>query len=113
MNRAILATRRLWRRLVPRWAFQIVARTGPREAPSTDVSDLTLPPPVGVVRVSTTHNRPGELIFLRTGFRSHSEALQSAQLLKSWLQVASALHLLSLDLGHDEAMSVLGPLPRP
>ncbi len=112
MKRALLASRRLWRRLVPQWAFQIVARTGPSEAPPAGVTDLTLPPPVGLVRVSATRDRPGELIFRRTGFRSNSEALHSAQLLKSWLQVASALHLLSLDLGRDEAMSGLGPLPR-
>lgn len=112
MKRIILASKRLWRRAVPRWAFQIVAQTGPSENPPSGVTDVILPTPVGVVSVSATGERPGELIFRRQGFKSESEARQAGELLKSWLQVASALFLLSLDLGHDEVRSGLGPLPR-
>lgn len=112
MKRVIVASRRVWRRVFARWAFQIVARTGPNESSPPGVSDFTLPAPVGVVRVSATGERPGELLFRRQGFKSEADALHAGELLKTWLQVASALHLLSLDLGHDEVRSGLGPLPR-
>lgn len=104
--------RRSWRRLVERWAFQLVARTGPGERPPNAASSVQLPMPVGIVQVKTARERPGEIIFRRQGFRSEAQALFAGELLKSWLQVASALHLLSLDVGHDETISGVGEVVR-
>lgn len=110
--RVTFKVRRTWRRLVKRWAFQIVARTGPSESPPPGVSEIHLPDPVGAVHVTTAHERPGDIVFRRGGFKSEADALLAGQLLKTWLQVASALHLLSLDLGHDENTSGLGQVVR-
>ena len=105
--------RRSWRRLVERWAFQLVARTGPGERlPPNVTSKVQLPMPVGTVQVKTAGERPGEIIFRRQGFKSEADALFAGELLKSWLQVASALHLLSLDVGHDEVTSGVGQVVR-
>ncbi|MCA1695695.1 MAG: hypothetical protein LC749_13755, partial [Actinobacteria bacterium] len=62
--------------------------------------------------MSTTGERPGELIFRRRGFKSEADARLAGDLLKTWLQVASAVHLLSLDLGHNEMLGGLGQVVR-
>lgn len=71
-----------------------------------------LTPPVGAVDVTVTGERPSELTLRRRGFRSEAHARRAGDLLRSWLQVASAVHLLSLDLGHDEAQGGLGLVMR-